>query len=100
MIRAVRLNLKGKAMQLEREGDRTLLEVLLNDLGLTGAELGCRDSQRGARRDRGTLRPAAADCRPGPRRDGHDAGGGLGPRVGPGAASAGHPGRSVRDCRW
>ena len=66
MIRAVRFSLNGKAMQLEREGDRTLLEVLLNDLGLTGTELGRRVGRTsGAIGERLPLvrRPRRASCR-------------------------------------
>ena len=43
---SVRLN--GKPVQLDVDGDRTLLWVLRTDLGLTGTKFGCGESYCGA----------------------------------------------------
>lgn len=41
----IRFTLNGKAQQLDTEGDRPLLEVLREDLGLTGTKYGCGEGQ-------------------------------------------------------
>ena len=42
------LHVNGAARQLEAEADRTLLSVLRDDLGLTGAKYGCGEGKCGA----------------------------------------------------
>lgn len=44
----VRLNVNGKVQELEVEPNRLLLDVLRQDLGLTGSKRGCDDSSCGA----------------------------------------------------
>ena len=41
----IRFTVNGKAQNLETEGDRPLLEVLREDLGLTGTKYGCGEGQ-------------------------------------------------------
>ncbi len=41
----IRFTLNGKAQQIDTEGDRPLLEVLREDLGLTGTKYGCGEGQ-------------------------------------------------------
>ncbi len=41
----IRFTLNGKAQQVDTEGDRPLLEVLREDLGLTGTKYGCGEGQ-------------------------------------------------------
>ncbi|MFN7934289.1 MAG: (2Fe-2S)-binding protein [Bryobacteraceae bacterium] len=41
----IRLTVNGKPHQVETEGDRPLLEVLREDLGLTGTKYGCGEGQ-------------------------------------------------------
>jgi aerobic-type carbon monoxide dehydrogenase small subunit (CoxS/CutS family) len=43
-----RLNVNGRSHSVEVESDRTLLGVLRDDLGLTGAKYGCGEAQCGA----------------------------------------------------
>jgi aerobic-type carbon monoxide dehydrogenase small subunit (CoxS/CutS family) len=42
------LNVNGKAMPVEAEGERTLLSVLRDDLDLTGSKYGCGEGRCGA----------------------------------------------------
>lgn len=44
----VRFTVNGRTRAVETEGDRPLLEVLREDLGLTGAKYGCGEAQCGA----------------------------------------------------
>jgi aerobic carbon-monoxide dehydrogenase small subunit len=44
----IRFTVNGKASQVETEPDRPLLEVLREDLGLTGTKYGCGEGQCGA----------------------------------------------------
>ncbi len=44
----ISLRLNGKPIQLDVDGDRTLLWVLRTDLGLTGTKFGCGESYCGA----------------------------------------------------
>ena len=44
----IRLHLNGRVYELEIEPNRLLLDVLRQDLGLTGTKLGCDDSSCGA----------------------------------------------------
>jgi carbon-monoxide dehydrogenase small subunit len=48
MKRELKLRLNGEDYTLEVEPHRTLLEVIRNDLGLTGAKLGCGGGECGA----------------------------------------------------
>ena len=48
MKESISFRLNGKPVQLEVEGDRTLLWVLRTDLGLTGTKYGCGESLCGA----------------------------------------------------
>lgn len=41
----VRFTVNGKSQQVETEGDRPLLEVLREELGLTGTKYGCGEGQ-------------------------------------------------------
>ena len=41
----IRLTVNGKSQQVETEGDRPLLDVLREDLGLTGTKYGCGEGQ-------------------------------------------------------
>ena len=45
---SISFRLNGKPIQLDVEGDRTLLWVLRTDLGLTGTKFGCGESLCGA----------------------------------------------------
>jgi aerobic-type carbon monoxide dehydrogenase small subunit (CoxS/CutS family) len=45
---SISFRLNGKPIQLDIEGDRTLLWVLRTDLGLTGTKFGCGESFCGA----------------------------------------------------
>jgi aerobic-type carbon monoxide dehydrogenase small subunit (CoxS/CutS family) len=44
----IRLNVNGKARSVDTEPDRSLLEVLREDLELTGTKYGCGEGQCGA----------------------------------------------------
>jgi aerobic-type carbon monoxide dehydrogenase small subunit (CoxS/CutS family) len=44
----IRLSVNGKARSVDTEPDRPLLEVLREDLGLTGTKYGCGEGQCGA----------------------------------------------------
>jgi aerobic-type carbon monoxide dehydrogenase small subunit (CoxS/CutS family) len=44
----IRLSVNGKARTVDTEADRPLLEVLREDLGLTGTKYGCGEGQCGA----------------------------------------------------
>jgi len=48
MQETVQFSLNGKSMQLQVDGDRTLLWVLRGDFGLTGAKYGCGEGLCGA----------------------------------------------------
>ena len=48
MNESISFRLNGKPIQLEVDGDRTLLWVLRTDLGLTGTKFGCGESLCGA----------------------------------------------------
>ena len=48
MSHACTLNVNGISYPLELDAGRTLLTVLRNELGLTGAKEGCDDSECGA----------------------------------------------------
>jgi len=48
MKESIRFRLNGKSVDLEIEGDRSLLWVLRTDLGLTGTKFGCGESLCGA----------------------------------------------------
>jgi aerobic-type carbon monoxide dehydrogenase small subunit (CoxS/CutS family) len=48
MRKTIRLHLNGKPTTLETDGDRTLLWVLRDDLGLTGTKFGCGEGLCGA----------------------------------------------------
>jgi aerobic-type carbon monoxide dehydrogenase small subunit (CoxS/CutS family) len=48
MKNSISFRLNGKPVQLDVDGDRTLLWVLRTDLGLTGTKYGCGASQCGA----------------------------------------------------
>jgi aerobic-type carbon monoxide dehydrogenase small subunit (CoxS/CutS family) len=48
MTNSISFHLNGKPVQLEVDGDRTLLWVLRTDLGLTGTKFGCGESLCGA----------------------------------------------------
>ena len=45
---SISFRLNGKPIQLDVDGDRTLLWVLRTDLGLTGTKYGCGESLCGA----------------------------------------------------
>ena len=45
---AIRLTVNGKSTSLDTEPERPLLEVLREDLGLTGTKYGCGEGQCGA----------------------------------------------------
>jgi aerobic-type carbon monoxide dehydrogenase small subunit (CoxS/CutS family) len=45
---AIRLSVNGKARSVDTEAERPLLEVLREDLGLTGTKYGCGEGQCGA----------------------------------------------------
>src|SRR5678809_745503 len=44
----IELRINGKATRVEADPERTLLSVLRDDLGLTGAKYGCGEGQCGA----------------------------------------------------
>jgi aerobic-type carbon monoxide dehydrogenase small subunit (CoxS/CutS family) len=48
MPKVTELHVNGKAVQVDADGERTLLSVLRDDLGLTGAKYGCGEAQCGA----------------------------------------------------
>ena len=48
MNESISFRLNGKPLQLDVDGDRTLLWVLRSDLGLTGTKYGCGESLCGA----------------------------------------------------
>ena len=48
MTKTIRFRLNGKATTLETDGERTLLWVLRDDLGLTGTKFGCGEGLCGA----------------------------------------------------
>lgn len=48
MSEPISFRLNGKPVQLDVDGDRTLLWVLRTDLGLTGTKYGCGESHCGA----------------------------------------------------
>lgn len=48
MIIAIRLNVNGEEYSLSIKPNKTLLDVLRNDLGLTGAKYGCGTGECGA----------------------------------------------------
>ena len=45
---SIRFTVNGKTSDVETEAERPLLEVLREDLGLTGTKYGCGEGQRGA----------------------------------------------------
>src|SRR5258706_16218502 len=48
MPSAVELNVNGSARGIDTPGERSLLSVLLEDLGLTGCKIGCGEGACGA----------------------------------------------------
>lgn len=48
MPKVTELQLNGKAVRIDAEGERSLLSVLRDDLDLTGAKYGCGEAQCGA----------------------------------------------------
>lgn len=48
MAETLTLNINGKDVQVEGSADGSLLNVLRNDLGLTGSKYGCGEGQCGA----------------------------------------------------
>jgi len=48
MARVTELRVNGKAVNLDVDGERTLLSVLRDDLELTGSKYGCGEGQCGA----------------------------------------------------
>jgi len=48
MNERIRFNLNGKTVELDVDGDRTLLWVLRTDLNLTGTKYGCGENHCGA----------------------------------------------------
>src|ERR1051325_2937562 len=48
MPRVKQLNVNGKQLQIDAEAERSLLSVLRDDLGLTGAKYGCGEGECGA----------------------------------------------------
>lgn len=48
MTKTIRFRLNGKPTRLETDGERTLLWVLRDDLGLTGTKFGCGEGICGA----------------------------------------------------
>ncbi|HHY84044.1 MAG TPA: (2Fe-2S)-binding protein [Verrucomicrobia bacterium] len=48
MPKVTELHVNGKAVRIDADGERTLLSVLRDDLGLTGAKYGCGEAQCGA----------------------------------------------------
>jgi aerobic-type carbon monoxide dehydrogenase small subunit (CoxS/CutS family) len=48
MPKVSELQVNGKAVQVDVEGERTLLSVLRDDLDLTGTKFGCGEAQCGA----------------------------------------------------
>src|SRR5246127_3103825 len=48
MSRVTELNVNGKAVAVDAEGERSLLSVLRDDLDLTGSKYGCGEGRCGA----------------------------------------------------
>jgi len=48
MSRVTELNVNGRTIPVNAEGERTLLSLLRDDLGLTGTKYGCGEGQCGA----------------------------------------------------
>jgi aerobic-type carbon monoxide dehydrogenase small subunit (CoxS/CutS family) len=48
IVAAIRLSVNGKTRSVDTEPERPLLEVLREDLGLTGTKYGCGEGQCGA----------------------------------------------------
>ena len=48
MASAIRFGLNGRTLDLQADGDRSLLSVLRTDLGLTGVKYGCGEGLCGA----------------------------------------------------
>ena len=48
MMKTIRFRLNGKPTTIETDGERTLLWVLRDDLGLTGTKFGCGEGICGA----------------------------------------------------
>src|SRR5262245_39926830 len=48
MPKVTELNVNGKAVQIDAEGERSLLSVLRDDLDLPGTKYGCGEAQCGA----------------------------------------------------
>lgn len=48
MPSSIRLTINGREVTLETDGDRPLLDLLREDLGLTGAKYGCGEGECGA----------------------------------------------------
>lgn len=48
MARVTELQVNGKAVRIDAEGERSLLSVLRDDLDLTGAKYGCGEGECGA----------------------------------------------------
>jgi aerobic-type carbon monoxide dehydrogenase small subunit (CoxS/CutS family) len=48
MARITELHVNGKSAAIDADGERTLLSVLRDDLGLTGTKYGCGEGQCGA----------------------------------------------------
>jgi aerobic-type carbon monoxide dehydrogenase small subunit (CoxS/CutS family) len=48
MPRITELHVNGKAVQIDADGERTLLSVLRDDLDLTGSKYGCGEGECGA----------------------------------------------------
>src|SRR5688500_18757025 len=48
MAKVTELRVNGERRRLDADGDRSLLQVLREDLGLTGAKYGCGEAQCGA----------------------------------------------------
>ena len=48
MAKVTELHVNGKEVRADADGERTLLSVLRDDLGLTGAKYGCGEGQCGA----------------------------------------------------
>src|SRR3954466_17271 len=48
MARVSELQVNGKAVRIDADGERSLLSVLRDDLGLTGAKYGCGEGECGA----------------------------------------------------
>src|SRR5512133_2965145 len=48
MASTIRFGLNGRRVEIQSEGDRSLLSVLRTDLGLTGTKYGCGEGWCGA----------------------------------------------------